>query len=361
MSASRRIGPSQGSSGARRPRVAGQRKRGPQDAPAESEVQESTEGGTAEDVSGEPEVSGEQEQASTEQVTTEQPAKSSAATEGSAESASGDSGAASSAAESASEGSASEGSAAPADSNAAESSAAASGAAASSTAESKSAEPKSSEHEDAKATDSTESEKAAPEAETEAAEGEAAEQSADEAHESESESAQQPAKSNAKPIAIMLVLALICAGLAVWFRYEDRQLTAEGPAANEALSNAAETSQLNGQVSDAVEKLFSYNFADTGKTERAAKDFLTGPAVGQYEQLFTTVKQQAPQQKLVLTTTVKSSGVTRLEGDRAQVLLFVDQNAVRTDSGQNNIGPAQVSVSVEKDGDQWKINGITLR
>ena len=162
-------------------------------------------------------------------------------------------------------------------------------------------------------------------------------------------------------IAAMLVVAVICAGLAVWFRYEERQLTADGPAANQALVDAAATSQINGQVSDAVEKVFSYNFADTGKTERAAKDLLTGPAVGQYDQLFATVKQQAPQQRLVLTTTVKASGITRLEGDRAQVLLFVDQNAVRTDSGQNNVGPAQVSVTVEKQGDQWKINGIVLR
>lgn len=162
-------------------------------------------------------------------------------------------------------------------------------------------------------------------------------------------------------IASLLVAALICAVLAVWFRYEERQLTADGPAANKALVDAAATSQINGQVTDAVEKLFSYNFADTGKTERAAKDLLTGPAVAQYEQLFTTVKQQAPVQKLVLTTTVKASGVTRLEDDRAQVLLFVDQNAVRTDSGQNNIGPAQVSVNVEKSGDQWKISSITLR
>jgi Mce-associated membrane protein len=159
--------------------------------------------------------------------------------------------------------------------------------------------------------------------------------------------------------AVLLVLAVVCGVLAFWFHSEVQALSDEGPGANEVLVDPAATSEVNGQVTDAVQKVFSYDFADTGKTERAAKDLLVGPAIQEYEQLFTTVKQQAPQQKLVVTTTVKSSGVTRLQGDRGEVLLFVDQNAVRTDIGRNNVGPAQILVGVEKQGDQWKINRIT--
>jgi Mce-associated membrane protein len=134
-----------------------------------------------------------------------------------------------------------------------------------------------------------------------------------------------------------------------------------GSQANEALTDQATTSEVNGQVTDAVNKVFSYDFANTKKTEDAAHQFLTGKAIQQYNDLFATVKQQAPQQKLVVTTTVKTSGVTRLQGDHAQVLLFVDQNATRTTTGENNVGPAQISVGAVKDGDQWKIDSITQR
>ena len=134
-----------------------------------------------------------------------------------------------------------------------------------------------------------------------------------------------------------------------------------GPQSNEALVDQAATSEVNGQVGDAVSRVFSYDFANTKKTEDAAGQVLTGKAVQQYNDLFATVKQQAPAQKLVVTTTVKSSGVTRLQGDHAQVLLFVDQNATRTTTGESNVGPAQISVGAVKDGDQWKIDSIIQR
>lgn len=150
--------------------------------------------------------------------------------------------------------------------------------------------------------------------------------------------------------------AVVLACLAVWFGVE---VYANSTATqNEALVDQAATSEVNGQMSDAVSKIFSYDFADTAKTEQAAKNVLTGDAIKQYDQLFATVKQQAPLQKLVVTTTVKASSVLRLEGDRAQVLLFVDQNATRTDNGGNQVGPAQVVVTAEKQGDQWKISNI---
>ncbi|MCA1191105.1 hypothetical protein [Saccharopolyspora sp. 6V] len=157
-------------------------------------------------------------------------------------------------------------------------------------------------------------------------------------------------------VAALLAVTVVLAGLATWFGVE-----AYGAFyGNRALADQAGTSEVNGQITDGVEKIFSYDFADTGKTERAAKDLLVGRAVGEYEQLFTTVKQQAPIQKLVVTTTVKASSVTRLEGDRAEVLLFVDQNATRTDiGGEPSVGPAQVVISAERHGDQWKIANIS--
>ncbi|PKW12928.1 hypothetical protein [Saccharopolyspora spinosa] len=153
----------------------------------------------------------------------------------------------------------------------------------------------------------------------------------------------------------------VFAGLAVWFGIEAYSARFSGAAANEALVSAGATSEVNGQISDAVEKVFSYDFNDTAKTETAARDLLVGSAVQRYDELFKVVREQAPQQQLIVTTTVQTSAVTRLQGDRAELLLFVDQRAMRANTGESNVGPAQISVSAQKQGDRWKITQITLR
>ncbi|MEV0701464.1 hypothetical protein AB0I53_26630 [Saccharopolyspora sp. NPDC050389] len=157
------------------------------------------------------------------------------------------------------------------------------------------------------------------------------------------------------------ILAILFAGAAVFLGIQAFGARYSGAGANEALVSAGATSEVNGQISDAVEKVFSYDFNDTAKTETAARDLLVGSAVQKYDDLFKVVREQAPQQQLIVTTTVKSSAVTRLQGDRAELLLFVDQHAMRANTGESNVGPAQISVSAEKQGDRWKITQITLR
>lgn len=160
--------------------------------------------------------------------------------------------------------------------------------------------------------------------------------------------------------AVLLIAAVLFGGLAFVFRQQAAPLMGDS-GENDALVDTAETSAVNGQAKEAVSKVFSYDFANTAKAESEAKKHLVGPAVEQYDQLFATVKQQAPQQKLLVTTSVKESGVKRLQADRAEVLAFVNQNATRTETKENSTGQAQVSLGMVKQGDQWKINNITQR
>lgn len=172
---------------------------------------------------------------------------------------------------------------------------------------------------------------------------------------------QPAARSNRRWLLPVLAgLIVVFAGLAFWFQTNVSALRNEGPASNDALVDSGVTAEVNGQIKTAVEKVFSYDHANTGKTEKAAKELLVGSAVDEYNRLFATVKKQAPQQKLVVTTTVKKSAVSYLQGDRARLLLFVDQNAAR-DGKPGNIVPAQITVGAEKKGDQWRINEIIQR
>ncbi|NYH78597.1 Mce-associated membrane protein [Actinopolyspora biskrensis] len=165
-----------------------------------------------------------------------------------------------------------------------------------------------------------------------------------------------------KPVAltaVLLVLALGFGGLAYWFHAAAHALRHEGPSANAALVDEATTSEVKGQVGSAVEKLFSYDYSNVGKTDKAAENLLVGKAVDQYDKMFETVREQAPEQKMVLTSTVTRSGVTLLEGDRAEVLLFVNQDATSTKSDDGGVYPAQLTVQAEKRDGEWKISNMS--
>jgi Mce-associated membrane protein len=129
---------------------------------------------------------------------------------------------------------------------------------------------------------------------------------------------------------------------------------------NAALSDRAETQQVTAQVGQAVRTSFTYDYANPQRTEQEAAKVLTGPAIRQYRQLFGQVEQVAPAQKLVFTTNVRSAGVQELRGDHARVLLFVDQQGVRADNDQRRSGSAQLDVTAQRIGDQWKVSDIRV-
>ncbi|MEU5694267.1 hypothetical protein [Actinosynnema sp. NPDC020468] len=153
----------------------------------------------------------------------------------------------------------------------------------------------------------------------------------------------------------LLVLAAVLVGLGVWF-----QGRAGDVRYNRALVDSAATTEVSGQVRDAVEKAFSYNFADVSATEKAAADLLVGKAKCQYEAIFEPVRTLAPEQKLVVTVKAVSSGVTSLDDGRATVLLFIDQVTTRTTDNQSGGGIAMMRVGAEKAGDRWKVDNMEM-
>lgn len=129
---------------------------------------------------------------------------------------------------------------------------------------------------------------------------------------------------------------------------------------NAALSDRAETQQVTAQVGEAARTSFTYDYANPQRTEQDAAKVLTGSAIRQYRQLFGQVEQVAPAQKLVFTTTVRSAGVQELRGDHARVLLFVDQQGVRADNNQRRSGSAQLDVTAQRVGNQWRVSDIRV-
>jgi Mce-associated membrane protein len=156
------------------------------------------------------------------------------------------------------------------------------------------------------------------------------------------------------PIALIVLAGLLVA-LGVWF-----QSQAGGIRYNQALVDSAGTTEVAGQTREAVEKAFSYNFADISATEEAANELLVGKAQCQYNAIFEPVRKLAPEQKLVVTVKVASTGVTSLDDDRATVLLFVDQVALRTTDNQSSGGTAMMRVGARKVDGRWKVDNMEM-
>ncbi|MEV0056485.1 caspase family protein [Saccharopolyspora shandongensis] len=150
-----------------------------------------------------------------------------------------------------------------------------------------------------------------------------------------------------------LVAALVVSGVAllclvVW-------LVVLRPQAD---TTAASTEDARTQIAKAVEAVFSYDFSDIAKSERAAQDLLVGEARRQHDDQVAEIKQVGPEQQLTVSIEVKDIAVTPMPGDLADAVLSIDQRSVRTTTGEESTGSASLSVSAEKHDGKWKISNI---
>ncbi|MFC0438657.1 hypothetical protein [Kutzneria buriramensis] len=159
----------------------------------------------------------------------------------------------------------------------------------------------------------------------------------------------------------LVAAAIILTALGIWFRLEAVGLYDDPATNNQALVDPAATSKVVEDVDAALGRVFSYRYDNTAVTEQAAKQTLAGNALGQYNDLFAQVKQQAPSQKLLLTTKVVDSGVTMLQGEHAQLLVFLDQSATRGDNNQSTLAAAELTVTAQRQGDHWVITDLRTR
>ena len=161
------------------------------------------------------------------------------------------------------------------------------------------------------------------------------------------------------PAAVALgAAAVVLAGFGVWATLHANSLRNNAAAQNTALIDGPATAAVRRDISAAVNTIFSYNYANTAFTKQAAQGVLTGPAVRQYDTLFALVTKNAPAQKLVVTTRVTNSGVELLNGNRARVLVFANQQDTRAGTGQTSYAGAMFAVTALRQRGRWKIENI---
>jgi Mce-associated membrane protein len=167
-----------------------------------------------------------------------------------------------------------------------------------------------------------------------------------------------PAPRRLRLPALLGVATVLLGGFGAWATVQAHNERAANAQQNLALTNGAATSTVRHQVSSAIQAIFSYSYSDTAKTRRDAQNLLTGPAIRQYDQLFSLVQKDAPAQKLVVTTSVTNTGVEFLTGSRARVLIFANQQDSRAGTGQTSYAGAMFAVTAVLSGGTWKISNI---
>ena len=155
---------------------------------------------------------------------------------------------------------------------------------------------------------------------------------------------------------VALVAALVMAvGLAAWFRGEVNQLTGSPAATNEALVDKDATTEVATQISDAVKRVYSYDFARLDGNERTANEVVTGAFVDTFHQQFAKIRQLAPPQQAVVVASVPGIAVKSLDGDRAIVLVFLDQEAHQAGQSKPLVATGRLSITAQRVDGRWKI------
>ena len=161
-----------------------------------------------------------------------------------------------------------------------------------------------------------------------------------------------------RAVAALGAATIILGGFGVWATLQANSERGSAAAQNTALTDGPATAAVRREIAAAVNTIFSYNYANTAATRRAAQGLLTGPAVREYDTLFALVTKNAPAQKLVVTTKVTNTGVEMLNGDRARLLVFANQQDTRAGTGQTSYAGAMFAVTALRQGSRWKIENI---
>jgi Mce-associated membrane protein len=161
------------------------------------------------------------------------------------------------------------------------------------------------------------------------------------------------------PVRVALVVVMLIAlGLAAWWRGASHALLGTAASSNRALLDVGTTAEISGQVRDAVERVFSYDFARLDANERAAAAVITGPFALDYHHQFARVRELAPGQQAVVVATVPALAVKVLDGDRAIVVVFIDQQANRGGQAEPLLAAGRLRVTAQRVTGSWKIADV---
>lgn len=129
---------------------------------------------------------------------------------------------------------------------------------------------------------------------------------------------------------------------------------------NRAFIDAAATQDAMASATQLSVDLFTFTHTEVKAHEAKFADMTTGDFTGEYGRLFNDIVEQAEARQLSLTSTVTGAAVRELRGDRAEVLVFLDQRATSGDTGQQTESTTMFTATIQRVDGEWKFADIDL-
>lgn len=152
--------------------------------------------------------------------------------------------------------------------------------------------------------------------------------------------------------AVGTVLALGAVAVGVWM-YAPRG----GPADSVALPTGG--SELLKTASSDVQTATSYDYRRLDTDVRSAHGVMTDGLQKQYDSAMTSIRQTALKQKIVSTATALGAGLESTRGDRATVLVVLNQQITRAGQRPPTVNGSQVRAALVRRQGQWRLDQIT--
>lgn len=159
-------------------------------------------------------------------------------------------------------------------------------------------------------------------------------------------------------LAALCVAMLVAGGLLLVLA---RGQADDARSVNRALYDASTTTEVEGQIGTGLARVLTFDHRRPEATRAAADELMRGKAREQYDELYAALVDLAPQQQLSTRVEVRATAVQELEGDRAEVLVFLDQTSTRGTDGESSVGAAQVQVSAQRIDGAWRVLDLDLR
>jgi Mce-associated membrane protein len=110
----------------------------------------------------------------------------------------------------------------------------------------------------------------------------------------------------------------------------------------------------------AAATILSYNYKSLSADQKAAERYMTPKFRKQYDKSMRLVAQQAPRLRARVDAEVKASGVSNAGADRADVLVYVDQNTISTaNGGEPQLALNRALFRMKKVSGSWLVDDIT--
>lgn len=158
---------------------------------------------------------------------------------------------------------------------------------------------------------------------------------------------------------LVAAVCIACVATGIFGWWQAGELRSTPAAENSALVDQSATDTVASEVSRALTQVLTYDHQKPEATQRAADTFLAGAAQEEYDTLFASLRERAPNQKLVLSASVQAVGVKHLTEDTAELLVFLDQRSQRASDEEATVSASQLAVTAEQVDGTWKVTELT--